>query len=47
MSKRMKYDFDRLDKYCKENNVILLEDYSNVKLTKYTCKTRSSKKIRI
>jgi hypothetical protein len=28
----MKYDFERLDKYCKENNITLLEDYSNVKL---------------
>lgn len=34
MSKRMKYDFERLDKYCKENNIILLEDYSGVSLTK-------------
>ena len=32
MTDRRKYDFDRLDKYCKENNVILLEDYSNIKL---------------
>jgi len=24
----MKYDFERLDNYCKENNVTLLEDYS-------------------
>jgi hypothetical protein len=36
MSKRMKYDFERLDKYCKENNVILLDDYSSCKLTKDT-----------
>jgi hypothetical protein len=28
----MKFHFERLDKYCKENNVTLLEDYSNVKL---------------
>lgn len=34
MSKRIKYDFKRLDKYCKENNVILLEDYTDVALTK-------------
>jgi hypothetical protein len=36
MSTRMKYDFERLDKYCKENNVTLLEDYSDCKLTKDT-----------
>ena len=36
MTKRMKYDFESLDKYCKENNVILLEDYSSCKLTKDT-----------
>lgn len=34
MSKRMKYDFERLDTYCKENNVTLLEDYSGLSLTK-------------
>lgn len=34
MSKRTKYDFERLDKYCKENNVILLHDYSNSEMTK-------------
>jgi hypothetical protein len=34
MSERRKYDFERLDKYCKENNVTLLEDYSCCKLTK-------------
>lgn len=34
MVERMKYDFERLDKYCKENNVTLLEDYSCCKLTK-------------
>ncbi len=34
MSKRHRYDFDRLDKYCKENCVTLLENYSNVFLTK-------------
>lgn len=36
MSKRMKYNFERLDKYCKENNVILLEDYSSCQFTKDT-----------
>jgi hypothetical protein len=34
MTKRLKYDFERLDKYCKENNVMLLEDYRNLNLTK-------------
>lgn len=34
MSKRIKYDLERLDKYCKENNVTLLEDYSNIKLNR-------------
>jgi len=34
MTKRIKYDFERLDKYSKENNVTLLEDYSNVKITR-------------
>jgi hypothetical protein len=34
MTERRKYDFDRLDKYCNENNVILLEDYSNIFLTR-------------
>jgi hypothetical protein len=28
MTEQTKYDFERLDKYCKENNVTLLEDYS-------------------
>ena len=32
MAKRQKYDFNRLDKYCKENNVTLLEDYSQQSL---------------
>jgi len=36
MTKRIKYDFERLDKYCKENNVTLLEDYSNIVTTKKT-----------
>ncbi len=34
MSGRQKYNFERLQKYCSENNVTLLDDYSNVKLTK-------------
>ena len=34
MTERRKYDFERLDKYCKENNVTLLEDYSQSKLTR-------------
>jgi hypothetical protein len=29
MEKRKKYDFELLQKYCSENNVVLLEDYSN------------------
>ncbi len=29
MSKRKKYDFELLQKYCSENNVVLLDDYSN------------------
>jgi len=33
MAQRQKYDFERLDNYCKENNVTLLEDYSVVSLT--------------
>jgi hypothetical protein len=37
MPKQMKYDFERLDKYCKENNVILLEDYSGCNLKKDVC----------
>jgi len=36
MSKRMKYNFERLDKYCKENNVTLLEDYSGCNVTNET-----------
>jgi hypothetical protein len=35
MVKGQKYDFERLDKYCKENNVTLLEDYSEIVLTRY------------
>jgi len=34
MTTRTKYDFERLDKYCKENGVILLDDYSNEKITR-------------
>jgi len=33
MAKRRKYDFDRLNTYCQENSVTLLEDYSNADLT--------------
>jgi hypothetical protein len=36
MPQRFKYDFERLDKYCKENNFTLLEEYINIKLTKDT-----------
>ena len=34
MIKRQKFDFSLLQKYCSENSVTLLEDYSNIKLTK-------------
>ena len=34
MTSRTKYDFERLDKYCKENGVTLVEDYSNDIITK-------------
>ena len=34
MPKRIKYDLEQLDKYCKENNVLLLENYSEMLLTK-------------
>ena len=34
MSNRKRYDFERLDKYCKENSVTLLEDYTGCFLTK-------------
>ena len=37
MSKRIKYNFELLDKYCKENNVTLLEDYSDYLLKRGTC----------
>lgn len=33
MTNILKYDFEKLDKYCKKNSVTLLEDYSNVFLT--------------
>ena len=32
MSINKKFNFERLQKYCSENNVTLLEDYSNVPL---------------
>jgi hypothetical protein len=34
MSKRKRYDFERLDKYCTENDVTLLDDYNKIILTK-------------
>ena len=34
MSKRQRYDFEMLDKYCKENDVILLHDYTDIFLTR-------------
>lgn len=34
MSKRLKYDFNRLNKYCEEHSIILSEDYSNSFLKK-------------
>jgi hypothetical protein len=33
MKERQKYDFARLDQYCKDNNVVLLEDYSGCDVT--------------
>ena len=36
MAKRKKYDFELLQKYCSENNVVLLEDYKDYKLTQKT-----------
>jgi len=33
MCERKRYDFERLQNFCNENNVVLLEDYTNVKLT--------------
>ena len=35
MCERKKYNFERLDKYCKENNVYLCEDYENEKLNSH------------
>ena len=35
MSNRQRYDFERLDKFCKENSVTLLEEYTDCFLTKY------------
>ncbi len=34
MINRQKFNFELLTNYCKENNVILLEDYSGLALTK-------------
>jgi len=34
MTKRTKYDFEYLTKYCNENGVTLLEDYSNEKINR-------------
>jgi hypothetical protein len=34
MSNRKRYDFEWLDKYCKENSVTLLDDYKDCFLTK-------------
>ena len=34
MITRIKYDFERLDKYCKENGVTLVDDYSQTYLNK-------------
>ena len=36
MPKRKKYDFELLQKYCSENNIVLLEDYTDTKLTQKT-----------
>ena len=36
MKKRQTYDFALLDQYCNENNVILFEDYSSVKINRDT-----------
>jgi hypothetical protein len=32
MCERKKYDFERLQNFCNENNVVLLEDYTNKNL---------------
>lgn len=34
MPKRVRYDFEYLDKYCKENNVTLLENYNSCNIKK-------------
>lgn len=34
MNKRRDYDLERLENYCKENNVTLLEDYCDVKINR-------------
>ena len=34
MSERKRFDFDCLQNYCNENNIVLLEDYSNDFITK-------------
>jgi len=34
MSKRVKYDIQRLTQYCEENHINLLENYSDKPLTK-------------
>ena len=34
MSNPRKFDFERLDKYCKDNNIQLLEDYSFLKINR-------------
>ena len=34
MCERKRYDFERLQNYCSENNVVLLEDYTNDFITK-------------
>jgi hypothetical protein len=36
MKERVKYDFALLDQYCNENNVVLFEDYSSVKINRDT-----------
>jgi len=46
MKERVKYDFARLDQYCKDNNVVLLEDYSgcdlnSIKIIKSKCLNES------
>lgn len=36
MSSKKKYNFEYLKKYCDENNVELLKDYSNEKINRDT-----------